>query len=480
MRDNSLVAIQKLVLSALQDLAVIIRKLRTVTEAEHLDLPVFDALGTRWEEQRRSIENFVIRPLPYHVRSRLTKGEESVTLGWVLRFRSRDPAAVEQLEPYLRSEIAAGGGWLRCTEWAPHGPLPWPADSTKALLLNPDWETDWDGVDVAIARAEQVFDEYEQMGRTDLAPNEADIEATIREIVSTYQPDWIPDGKGFEASQFELIRKAGTLEIPFTLEVHALRREIQWREEPCQVEHLVGGVLELMQGSGDLKLFEYKPFDEPKELFFCYLAERSTPVTTGGAETPPENVFRKNGDVWVVRFQGKPTIPVSIKHTVGMKRIQYLLQSPGKPILATDLVDKAPRSEMRHSGAEQLKFTGGAQGDPISDKEALGKYNTALREYNQDFYIAERKGDEPEMERLRVDKALILEQVKKTIGQGGKLHKQGDPVSDKARKTVSNSLNRAFKNIRKHTPELADHLQHNIEQGHKFYYRLQDHDQWEC
>lgn len=197
MTDNyALGDIESRVLGALQELAETVRELRRLAEAGKLDSPEADALGSRWERQRRDFENEVIKSLPRDVRERLLDGEDSVTRGWVLRFRPRDPNVVGQLEPYIRDDIEAGGGWLRPTNWNWHSPPP-----VKDLLQNPDWTPDWHGVDVAIIRAKEVFGEYAAKGRTDLAPTQSSVLDALQELAES-------------VGGLRTIAKAGKLDSP--------------------------------------------------------------------------------------------------------------------------------------------------------------------------------------------------------------------------------------------------------------------------
>jgi hypothetical protein len=164
-------------------------------------------------------------------------------------------------------------------------------------------------------------------------------------------------------------------------------------------------------------------------------------VKTGG-----NNVFKKNGDVWAVRYaRGKEFMLLPSK---GAAYIHLLLSQPSMQLSAIDMACKIAKNRDR--------YTLGNAG-PRTDLESLAAYRVKLTDLREDLQKAKDNNDPGEQEKIQEEIESISKELRKSRGLGGRLRTVSDD-RERVRKAVSNAVKRAIKDIAQYDRCLADHL----------------------
>ena len=164
----------------------------------------------------------------------------------------------------------------------------------------------------------------------------------------------------------------------------------------------------------------------------------------------PDYLFRRAGDVWLVRFEGSET--AYVKDLEGMGMIARLLACPHAGVGALELAGvpaAAPGTPPPQAGV------------PLADRHSLAEYRTVLRKINDDLAQAREAGDLEGAEDLEERQQMIRGHIGSVTTAGGKIRKAHSDL-DRARKLVVNNVNNAITLLRKHRPELADHFDRHL------------------
>jgi DNA-binding response OmpR family regulator len=197
-----------------------------------------------------------------------------------------------------------------------------------------------------------------------------------------------------------------------------------------------------------------------------------------------ENVFRKEGQGWFVRYDGKST---QLKESINFKRIHYLLQRPNEKVSSKELVDaflkpdpdslddrRRDMSREQLEEEEGLSETGGYRGENTLDDKAISEYKERLAEIESQLEIARSTGDDSQIAELINEAEMIRDQ----LGYSGSGDREKD-VLDKHRKTVQKSIKReGIPDISEVHPALAEHLDDAISTGYYCSYEPAEPVEW--
>lgn len=182
-----------------------------------------------------------------------------------------------------------------------------------------------------------------------------------------------------------------------------------------------------------------------------------------------EQVFRRNGDTWVVTFDGVTT---HIKGVKGLNYLAFLLRCPGKDVFVQDLVNTLGQSDSRKSvrrargelTQDGLSLATTSSDDDVLDSEAMRAYNNRLKGIRGELDEAKKNGDLSWQSRLEKEKDQIVEQLQAALGLGGR-HRHFPSQGEKTRKAVSITIKRAIARVVKHHKSLGRHLTNSIRTG---------------
>ncbi|MEW6155661.1 MAG: AAA family ATPase [Actinomycetota bacterium] len=164
---------------------------------------------------------------------------------------------------------------------------------------------------------------------------------------------------------------------------------------------------------------------------------------TGG-----ENVFRREGDVWDLRFAGRSA---HLKDVKGLRDLARLLERPGTEMAALDLAGTV--------GAPHQIDIG-----PVLDEGARRAYRARLADLDTELEAADVAGDAARSERAQKEKEAIAAQLAGAVGLGGRARRMG-ASSERARQAVTWRVRDAIGRVAAVHPELGEHLRRCIRTG---------------
>jgi len=204
-------------------------------------------------------------------------------------------------------------------------------------------------------------------------------------------------------------------------------------------------------------------------------------LTNKPARTEPEtekNIFRNDGDKWTVAFNHSE--PCYLKNIKGMSYIARLLDKPNESISALNLANPKSDTKLMIQGkVAENEMVSSDSGEPqeMIDEDALYSYQKRLTDIKSELADAEKKNDQAKQVQLNKEKEGILNQLKNTTFKR-KISKFSND-KEKARTAVTNAINRALNNIKKHNQPLYQHLDNSILCGSGFTYTPDKEINWE-
>ncbi len=166
-----------------------------------------------------------------------------------------------------------------------------------------------------------------------------------------------------------------------------------------------------------------------------------------GAVAAP-NVFRCEGAVWTLAFDGKL---VRVKHVKGLHDLAVLLARRGQEVTAAELA-AAPGAPPQADLGERL------------DERATRAYKARLRELEAELALADAAGDAARSEGAQKEYDALVAQLAGAYGLGGRRRRIGGS-DERARQAVSWRVRDALTRIERVHPELARHLRDSVRTG---------------
>lgn len=171
------------------------------------------------------------------------------------------------------------------------------------------------------------------------------------------------------------------------------------------------------------------------------------------------------GDFWHVCFNGKTA---SIKNTLGIRYIEYLIRNKGKEVHVFDLMQAIQPSDVTKTdsmlsglteeqlAAEGLSLESNNQ-DKLLDSTAKKQLQGHLKALQEQITEAHEFGDVELAEKLESEQEQILASLSSDLGLRGKSRKTNSRV-EQVRKNITNRINKDKKKLAKIFPEFAEHL----------------------
>ena len=213
--------------------------------------------------------------------------------------------------------------------------------------------------------------------------------------------------------------------------------------------------------------------------------------TAASAEKMPDNIFRKRGNVWEARFQGRGQHPILIQGVdKGAEYINLLLAHPARETSVFEVVcgseigiiESAANTGLDHDDIEEgyQVSVGVPLGDAgvVADRKAIQQYRGRFNELVSEKADAEADGDHERLEEIQIEMAQLVAAVTGAQGKGGKLRKVADRRKN-VRDAFRNAVDRAIKQIDKYDKPLAQHLKDSIKHGNDAVYRPEIAIAWE-
>lgn len=156
---------------------------------------------------------------------------------------------------------------------------------------------------------------------------------------------------------------------------------------------------------------------------------------------------------WLVGASGATFVLSDLK---GLYYLRALLRVPGTEVGALELSAAAPGHV---AGAAPEADTG-----EVADAQALAAYRARLREIDAELDEAESWSDHGRLDRLRDERAALLDEVRAATGLGGRPRRFASS-RERARTAVRKAIASAIDRIAEHDPALARLLRDTIHTG---------------
>ena len=241
-----------------------------------------------------------------------------------------------------------------------------------------------------------------------------------------------------------------------------------WNEvgAPYEAARAHSGLAEALRAGGsehqaDLEL-------EAARTLFPVAPDAGDPAQRG----PPAaelGVFRREGDHWLVAYEGQA---VRVRDLKGMRYLARLLTHPGREFHALDLVaaerDRDARPELG-LGADLSRTTLGDAGE-ILDARAKQAYRRRLAEIEDDIDQARSLADTERLAQADAEREFLVRELSYAVGLGGR-DRRAASASERGRVAVTRAIRHAMARIGAHHPVLGEHLDLAIRTGTYCAYR---------
>jgi hypothetical protein len=186
-----------------------------------------------------------------------------------------------------------------------------------------------------------------------------------------------------------------------------------------------------------------------------------------------DNIFRKCGDAWEVRFDGGEKFML-LEVDLGAQYIHFLLQNPYENISVLRITSsKEPDFKTDQVSGFDDGFSIISHPDegeaPFADPVAIGQYRKEERELIQEIENARNSGDNVWQKQLESDLKQIRMAINQAISPAGQYKLLNDPIKN-ASNSLRNAVNRAIYKIQKYDMNFGFHLKSNIHFGQNIVY----------
>ena len=184
-----------------------------------------------------------------------------------------------------------------------------------------------------------------------------------------------------------------------------------------------------------------------------------------GRQHEPAAIFRRDGDMWTLRFNGETK---HVQHYKGVGYIAELIRRPNIPIEATELaglvlpanvpVNPGSTTATRANFAPEL---GIEKADPeaiANVRNALVERQVELTELPRDFSTSDRRA------KLEDEIARLEQYLSEVVNDKGQPRKENG-IAQRVRPAVTKAIREAIEKITERHPDLGNHLQTSIRTG---------------
>jgi hypothetical protein len=195
----------------------------------------------------------------------------------------------------------------------------------------------------------------------------------------------------------------------------------------------------------------------------------TTPNQEFAAHPGGENILRRTADGWEITYAGKT---VRVSDSKGMTLIAPLLRRPTVEVPCMELglesnasvraQEKARKEVVAQFGGESCSLDG-TNPQPVCDKQTIKVVSEELKTLRLELDHATKSFDLVKQEDVRAE-IKNYETYLAMSAPNGK-PRNFPYEAERARKRVSNAIDRAIEDIRKVHPDCAKHLEYYIETG---------------
>lgn len=199
--------------------------------------------------------------------------------------------------------------------------------------------------------------------------------------------------------------------------------------------------------------------DDPRRLAAAVTAYRELGIDSRVAELEgrlsrsvaapaPANVFRRDGDVWLLAYAGTEA---RVKDVKGLRDLAYLLARPGREVASVELAG-SPGAPLQGDLGE------------VVDAQAREAYKARVLELDIELEEADAAGDAARSARAQAEREALLAELSAALGLGGRPRRAGDG-GERARQAVTWRVRDAIGRVEAASPELGRHLRRSVRTG---------------
>ena len=192
--------------------------------------------------------------------------------------------------------------------------------------------------------------------------------------------------------------------------------------------------------------------------------ERKRRAVVGtGRHADEENVFRREGDYWLVTFQGHTT---RLRDLKGLRYLAHLLGEPGRDVHVLEMIagERGGSIDAADSGTAGLRISSGSDAGALLDARAKEAYRRRLGEIDEDIEEAVAAGDHERAAQAEAERDFLVRELARAVGLGGR-DRRASSDSERARASVTRAIRQAMARIHEHHRELAEHLDRAVRTG---------------
>jgi tetratricopeptide (TPR) repeat protein len=190
---------------------------------------------------------------------------------------------------------------------------------------------------------------------------------------------------------------------------------------------------------------------------------RRLPAAERGAASGGEQVFCREGDYWLLEFEGRA---VRLRDLKGMRYLARLLGGPGRELHVLDLVSGEVGLAVvpAQGSARGLALAVERDAGPLLDGRAKEVYRRRLAEIDEDLEDARATGNDERAAQAEAERDWLARELARAVGLGGRDRLAGS-ASERARASVTRAVRQAIARIATCHPALGQHLDRAVRTG---------------
>jgi tetratricopeptide (TPR) repeat protein len=173
-------------------------------------------------------------------------------------------------------------------------------------------------------------------------------------------------------------------------------------------------------------------------------------IEVAAKATTHTNVLRREGDYWLVVFEGRT---IRVRDLKGMRYLAQLLAHPGRELHVLDLVASETGQQAALGDAGEML-----------DEQAKTAYRRRLVEIEDDIEQARALGDDTREAQADAERDFLVRELARAVGLGGRDRRTAS-ASERARSGVTRAVRQGIARIGEHDPELGKHLNRAVRTG---------------
>ena len=162
------------------------------------------------------------------------------------------------------------------------------------------------------------------------------------------------------------------------------------------------------------------------------------------------NVFRREGDYWLLVFEGRTE---RVRDLKGFRYLARLLAHPGRAFHVLDLVAAETGQQMPFGDAGEML-----------DERAKTTYRRRLAEIEDDIEQARVLADAEREAQADAERDFLVQELARAVGLGGR-DRRASSDSERARSGVTRAVRHGIARIGEHHPQLGEHLNRAVRTG---------------